>query len=325
MNLFYKIITFRPSFPARIIFGLLGFVITLGVCSFVGIADLRAGALGERDQQFNARTVEAGARDYVQYCSRCHGVEGKGVEDVGPALSTVHFLGKVEAKENSDTKVIELNQTTPSERMKELGWTGSVLNYIKGVTAAGMPVKTSNVWGENHPTFAQAYGGPLREDQISNISQFVANWALDPYTGTDVVVAPAPGAGGAAKATAVPLTADQEAGKLVFAASGCVGCHAIKGYKEAAGQVGPNLTKIWSDSEAIVKSDDYLKNVKGQPPAKTAEEYVIQSIHYPNAYIYPKCPSGPCAAGIMVQTYKAQFDAKPDDFKKLLSYLSTLK
>jgi cytochrome c2 len=220
---------------------------------------------------------------------------------------------------------MEYVSVTPSERMKELGWTGSVLNYIKGVTAAGIPVKSNSMWNENHPTFAQAYGGPLREDQVGNISAFVANWALAPYTGEDVIVAPVPGAGGAAKATAVPLTADQEAGKALFASTGCIGCHAIKGNKDAVGAVGPNLTKIWSDSEAIIKSDDYLKNVKDQPASKTAEEYVIQSIYYPNAYIFPKCPSGPCAGGIMLQTYKAQFDAKPDDFKKLLSYLSTLK
>ena len=319
MNLFYKVITFRPSYTVRIITGLICFLAMLSVCTIVGISDI--GALGNRDINFKARSVESGAKLYELQCARCHGLDGKGVDGQGPTLSHISFVG--EAKEVIvANNVLEVKEVTKSERLKQLGWTGSLVNYIKGVVAAGIPVRSSNVWEVNHPTFAQAYGGNLREDEVNNVSSYVANWSLSPVKDDkDVIMPPVPGAGGVAKATAVPLSADQEKGKKLVVSLGCNACHAIKGVM--AGQVGPNLTKIYADSEDIIKSDDYAKNLKGQPAVKTAEEYIIQSIHYPNAYIYPKCPTGACAAGVMPQTYAQSI--KEDDFKALVAYLSTLK
>jgi mono/diheme cytochrome c family protein len=318
MNLFHKIITYRPNFTVRILTGLVCFLAMLSVCTVVGIADI--GALGERDINFKARSVESGAKIYELQCARCHGLDGKGIDGQGPALSHISFVGKSE-EVIAANNVLEIKDVTKSERLKQLGWTGSLVNYIKGVVAAGIPVKSSNVWEVNHPTFAQAYGGNLREDQVANVSNYVANWALKPDESADAIIPPAPGEGGAPKPTAVPLTAEQEAGKKLVVSLGCNACHAIKGVMNGA--VGPNLTKIYADSEEIVKSEDYAKNLKGEAPAKTAEEYIIQSIHHPNAYIYPKCPAGPCAAGVMPQTYLQSI--KEEDFKALVSYLSTLK
>ena len=81
MNLFKKIITYRPNFTVRILTGLICFLVMLSVCTVVGIADI--GDLGERDINFKARSVEAGAKIYEQQCARCHGLEGKGIDGQG--------------------------------------------------------------------------------------------------------------------------------------------------------------------------------------------------------------------------------------------------
>ena len=318
MNLIKKIITYRPTFTVRILAGLVGFLAMLSVCTIVGISDI--GALGERDINFKARSIEAGAKTYSEQCARCHGLDGKGVEGNGPTLSHISFVGQTEEIIGSNN-VLASKDITKSLRLQQIGWTGSLVNYIRGVVAAGIPIKSTSDWDTVHPTFSQSYGGNLREDEVNNVSNYVANWSLQPYTGDDVILPPAPGAGGAPKPTAVPLTADQEKGKTLVVSLGCNACHAIRGVINGA--VGPNLTNIATIADQHVKSDEYKASVKGQPAATTAEEFIIQSIHYPNAYIEAKCPQGPCAAGIMPQTFK-QSIPEPD-FKALVSYLLTLK
>jgi cytochrome c2 len=320
MNLFKKIITYRPNFTVRIIAGLISFLIMLSVCTIVGIADIGAGDLGERDINFKARSVEAGARIYSEQCARCHGLDGKGIDGQGPTLSHISFVGKAEEVIGTGN-VLEVREVTKSERLVQLGWTGSLVNYIKGVVAAGIPVRSNNVWEVNHPTFSQTYGGNLREDQVSNVSNYVANWALEPNEDADAIIPPAPGEGGTPRPTAVPLTAEQEEGKKLVVSLGCNACHAIKGVMNGA--VGPNLSQIASVAEERITSEHYAKNLKDQPAAKAAEEYIIQSIHYSNAYVVEKCPQGPCAAGVMPQTYRQSIPE--GDFKKLVSYLLTLK
>lgn len=315
MNLFYKIITYKPGITLRILSGLVSFLVMLSVCAITGILDVTQ--LGARDQNFKARSVEAGAKLYSLQCSRCHGLDGKGQDGIAPALNTEFFLGRNEAK-IGDNNVIELVTAKPSERMKEIGWSGTVLNYIKGVTAAGVPLKSNGNWAEPHPTFAQAYGGNLREDEINNVSDFVNNWALEPYTGEDAIKAFVPGEGGAPKPTAVPLTAEQEKGKGLIASKGCNACHAIKGV--ANGLVGPGLNKIYTEAATIITQADY-KGSQGK--ATTPEEYIHESIVAPNAYVYPKCPQGACVPNIMPQTFKDTLTA--DELSALVAYLSTLK
>ncbi len=316
MNLFYKIITFKPGWTLRILTGLVSFLIMLSVCAITGILDVSQ--MGARDQIFKGRSVEAGAKLYAEQCSRCHGLDGKGLDGVAPALSSEHFLGKTEAKMGNNN-VLEIADAKLSPRMKEIGWTGTVLNYIKGVTAAGVPLKSNSNWAEPHPTFAQAFGGGLREDQINNVSNYVYNWALDPYTGDDAIKAFAPGASEGPKPTAVPLTAEQEKGKALIAGKGgCNACHAIKGV--ANGAVGPSLNKIYADAQVIIKQADYKSS---QGKATTPEEYLHESIVASNAYVYPKCPQGACVPGIMPQNFKDTLTA--DEINALVAYLSTLK
>ena len=58
-------------------------------------------------------------------------------------------IGDVEASVNAEN-VVEFKTVTASERMKEIGWTGTVLNYIKAVTAGGTPLKSSGNWADRN-------------------------------------------------------------------------------------------------------------------------------------------------------------------------------
>jgi mono/diheme cytochrome c family protein len=310
MNILTKIFTYRPSFTVRVIVGMLSVVAFLSACLIVGLADFTQ-TLASRDAKYTARLIEQGAVVYNQQCARCHGTDGKGIEGQGPALSSEYFLGKVDESGN----VVQRSQ-----RLQDIGWTGQLDAYIRAVTAAGIPLKSSNAWDVAHPAFSQNYGGNLRDDQIDNVTKFILNWQLAPVPSSDTALInpPKPGEGQTPRPTAVPLTPEQEAGKQVFLKQGCIACHTIKGV--ATGAVGPNLSKIGSDAATIIASAEY-KSSKGK--ATTPEEFIHESVVDPNAYIAPQCPTGSCAANIMPQTFGTTIPAT--DLNNLVAYLSTLK
>ncbi len=306
MSIIKKIVTFKPSFTLRVIVGLISVVGFLSACAIVGLGDLTK-ALGAQDAKYKARAIEAGALVYFQQCARCHGPEGKGIAGQGPALSSITFLGKVE-------NGVEV---TKSQRIIDIGWVGNLDGYIRAVTAAGIPLKSSNVWDVTHPAFGQAYGGNLRDDQIADVAAFIENWRQAPYT-QGVIDSPKPGEALGPRPTAVPLTPEQEAGKTAFAKYGCTACHAIKGVSQGA--VGPNLSTIGADAANIITQPGYKSS---QGKATTVAEYIHESIVNPNAYIAPKCPTGACVAGIMPQNFGTTIPAT--DLQNLVAYLSSLK
>jgi len=319
MSIVKRIVTFRPSFTVRIITGLIAFLMMLSVCAVVGITDQTR--LGERDANFKARSIEAGAKVFSLQCARCHGPNGEGIDGSGPALASEMFVGKISIEDNPAGPQIKVDEK--SKRLEQIGWTGALKDYIKGVTSAGIPIKSSNAWDANHPAFSQKFGGNLRDDQIDDVANFIINWGLAPLANDKAVLAPAPGANQGPKPTAVPLTPQQEAGKAVYSGgAGCTGCHAIKGVGNQGG-VGPNLSKIGKDAADVIASADYKSKVTGQPAATTPADYIKQSILYPNAYITPQCPTGPCPAGVMPQTFSKTL--KPEEIDNLVAFLSSLK
>jgi cytochrome c2 len=306
MSIIKKIVTFEPSFNLRVIVGMISVVGFLSACAIVGLGDLTK-ALGAQDAKFAGRSIEAGARVYYEQCARCHATDGKGIDGQGPALSSIAFLGKSEGG----------REVQKSQRIQDIGWVGNLDGYIRAVTASGIPLKSSNQWEVTHPAFGQAYGGPLRDDQINDVSKFIVNWQQNPAT-AGVIDSPKPGEALGPKPTVIPLTPEQEAGKAVFLKNGCNACHAIKGV--AQGNIGPSLNKIGTDAATIITEDAY-KNSQGK--AKTVEEYIYESIVNPGAYIVPKCPQGACPANVMPPNFKTTIPEA--DLKSLVAYLVALK
>ena len=306
MKIIEKFVYFRPSFTVRIIAGLAALLLMVAACTLVGVTDQVRG-LSERDAQFQGRNIEEGARVYFEQCARCHGVDGKGLDGQGPALSSERFVGRVD-----ETGAV----LVASERIKEIGWQGTLRAYVEAVTAAGIPLKSSGLWDAAHPTYSNAFGGPLRDDEIKNVALFVANWAKDPAT-SGTIDAPKPGEGQVARPTPVPLTPEQEAGKQVYLKQGCNACHAIRGVG-TQGAIGPNMNQLAKNAEEIRIKDATYKGT-----AKTAAEYIRESIVNPNLYIVPACPQGACLPNLMPQTYATTIPAAELD--QLIGYLSTLK
>lgn len=319
MSIIKKIITFRPSFTLRILTGLIAMLVMLSVCTVVAISE-RTG-LNVRDTQFRARAVEAGAKVYSLQCARCHGAKGEGIEGLGPSLAAESFVGRRELEERPDGSVA-YRVVAPSARIQQLGWGGTLEDYIIAVTSSGIPVRSSPVWDVNHPTFLDSLGGPLRPDQIRDVTAFIINWSLKPLSDDQAILPPAPGEGMAGRPTPVPLTEQQEAGKQVYLRAGCTACHAIRGVGNQ-GALGPSLSRIYTVAIERIASEDYKQNLRDQPPAASPEEYIRQSILHPNAYIVPQCPQGPCVAGLMPQNYSQTLS--PEDLDKLVDYLSTLR
>ncbi len=306
MSIIKKIVTFKPSFNLRVIVGLISVVGFLAACAITGFSDLTK-ALGEQDAKYTARAIEAGAKVYFDQCARCHGADGKGIEGQGPALSSVTFLGKKEGK-------IEVQK---SQRLLDIQWVGNLDGYIRAVTASGIPLKSSNQWEVTHPAFGQAYGGNLRDDQINDVSTFILNWSQAPAT-AGIIDSPKPGAAFTPKATAVPLTPEQEAGKTAFLKNGCNACHAIKGV--AQGNIGPNLSTFGTTAATRFTEADYKTS---QGKAATADEYIHESIINPQAFVVAKCPQGACPSGVMPPTFGKTI--AEGDLKNLVSYLASLK
>jgi mono/diheme cytochrome c family protein len=236
----------------------------------------------------NAEAIENGAHLFGLACRECHGEFGQG--GLGAILNDPHFF-----------------DNSPEGRLAEVGWTGTLEDFIISTVAAGRPVSTRPDQypgkGDGNyamPAWSQDFGGPYRNDQIRDVAKFILNWGkqygADTAGGIEYVPLPAPRS-----------ESPEERGKGVFLGTGgCGACHTIDG--DSAGVVGPNLTNIATVAATRV---DGL----------TAEEYIRQSILEPNAYLVPDCPNAACVENLMPQNFgELLSDAQ---FEDLIFYLMT--
>ena len=120
----------------------------------------------------------------------------------------------------------------------------------------------------------------------------------------------APASGGAAQGNA------SNGDKLFHSATignnnapGCATCHATEAGKTL---VGPSLANVSTTAADIIKGSDY------HGKAKTAEEYIQESIVDPNAYVVKGF-----SPGIMYQNYGKDLSAQ--QISDLVAYVMTLK
>ncbi len=96
---------------------------------------------------------------------------------------------------------------------------------------------------------------------------------------------------------------------------GCAACHKIPGLT-GGGTIGPDLSEIG----AVVKTRLEKGEYKGA--ATTVEQYLIESLQEPDAFVPPQCPSGPCTKGLMPASL-AQALSK-DELEAVVKYLAAL-
>jgi nitrite reductase (NO-forming)/hydroxylamine reductase len=109
---------------------------------------------------------------------------------------------------------------------------------------------------------------------------------------------------------------DQELVLASFQKGGCAACHVIPGVPGAVGTIGPDLSEIGRLAADRIDSGEYAG------PAATADDYILESIEMPDAFLSPDCPTGPCVQGLMPASLAQALDS--DELASVVEYLSGL-
>src|SRR5436190_18635643 len=145
----------------RVILGTLSIVITTILLGYVTITE--QDRMLDFTASYQSRQIETGESLFENNCKPCHGLDGKGIEGVAPALNAADLL---------------VGKPKPP-RLLEIGWPGSTPDYIRAAIAGGRPRASAAFanFPNRMPTWGQDYGGPLRPDQINSLVAFIMNWA----------------------------------------------------------------------------------------------------------------------------------------------------
>jgi mono/diheme cytochrome c family protein len=218
----------------RSLLGTLGFLAVVLAVTWVGINEPHR--MEVSTNEFEGRAIQRGATIFQSSCVPCHGARGEGIPGVAPALNAPDLFD--------------------GSRLAERGWTGTLEDYVKLTVAAGRPAKSAD-WPNPMPTWSQDFGGPLRPDQVSDVTQFVLNWGLAYEEGAAGI--PTPIATPTSEALAFePVGTDMEIampegdperGQALFLGTepapdglplGCQACHTLDG----SALVGPSLQSV---------------------------------------------------------------------------------
>jgi mono/diheme cytochrome c family protein len=200
---------------------------------------------------------------------------------------------------------------TKPDRLKNLGWGGGLRNFVYTTLIHGRPL-SGEYWpsGNPMPAWSQLAGGPLRLDQIDDLTNFVLNydkgenWTVEDLNAVRQF-ALVPSLGGGSSAPDQPVGTDVQAaydqvkalagdpnnGEQLYTQLACAGCH-------VAGVVGPKTEGTWTRVETIRLKDPKFASWTG-------EEYIADSILNPNDYIVPNFQPN-----LMPQNFGTRIDAQ---------------
>ncbi len=222
-----------------------------------------------------------------------------------------------------------------SARLLQASWGGDLAALVSTTLMHGRP-GTAEVWNQAQMVaWAQVGGGPLRNDEVNDITNFILNWDKgDNWTTEDLfrveqfmkLKADAELAGGgsagvetvgslgdlAAQVAAVTaLTGDPVMGEALYngaqrtearARLGCSSCH-------MGGVQAPATEETWVNIVNVRLADPVLASY-------TPEQYLIESVLYPDNYVV-----GGYASGVMPQNYATQLSAQ--DLAHIMAYVKS--
>jgi mono/diheme cytochrome c family protein len=239
--------------------------------------------LGARTDRFDGALLARGARDFEQYCSGCHGLTGEGgVANAAPQLNNLPNTLKEQNRLDGPTGI--------------LAKYGTVRNFVEATI-------TSGVRGTAMPRWSARLGGPLRDDQITDIAAYVSNW-WGPDGGQPNISGDAAELAVAFKATAQAAAVSAAAsdtpvgrGQAIFTAN-CASCHQLS--DKDSGVPAPGLGGLFGpDGSAAfgktlpngkpVSPPDFFEWVKKGGAAFAAQEVKPSAGHGP--YIIAAMPS----------------------------------
>ena len=246
----------------------------------------------------NAATVavqlERGALDYEQYCATCHGLAGQGQanETGAPALNNI--VQRYTQPGADGTAPFDVRYGVKEKY-------GTMRNYIEATLISG-------IRGTPMPAWSQTAGGPLRQDQIENITDYVLSWNGQP---PESAVAVAQTVAAEARPTADPNATPLGAGQALFQTKACVGCHAVTDQK----LVGPGLGGLFQP-EGTAAYGTQLPNGK-EVNDENVKEWILKGTAGFAEHIDPldgqEYPPMPAIA------------ITDDEYAKLLVYLKAIK
>ena len=175
-----------------------------------------------------------GAGSYDAYCAGCHGDRGQGIPGIYPPLNVEDLW----------------------EGREDVAFYGSLHDYVSLNIAAGHP-------NQRMPSWSETYGGPLRDDQIEDLTQFVLNrqGPQPPGVRVEGVERATRPAGGVTPGEPVGPAGegDPAKGEQMFTQN-CASCH---GPDAAGGALGPTLVS----ADLGAQDDDSLRETirNGRP------------------------------------------------------------
>ncbi|MEW5986298.1 MAG: c-type cytochrome [Chloroflexota bacterium] len=275
----------------KVAIGTVAFMLTMII---LGFATLREPArLAEFTEALAGRSIENGAAIFAGNCATCHGADGKAESCVDASNNPIACVGR-------PLNSAALLCGDPSQRKLDLQWSGSKRNLIYTTVAAGRP-------GTLMPTWSQEFGGPMAQNEVEDVTNFILNWESDTLCAQPVVTAPQWPVEGWPEDVAELPAGVAEAGKDLYTTKfGCVGCHGDPA-TPGSNAVGPHLGSIATDGATRVEG-------------KSAAQYVYESILSPNLALAPQCPTGPCTSpSSMPGTFSTLMT--PEELANVLAYL----
>lgn len=273
-----------------LILGTLSFVVLIAVLGVVAVNE--PGRMERYGRGFDSRKIEEGAAVFETNCRTCHGPQGRGVEGLAPAVNTPAMFN--------------------GERLEEVGYTGTLADYLEGVISAGRPVPSEGAnYPQRMPAWGQEFGGPLRDDQIENLVAFIQNWE-DRALVEGPQTTPIPPADTIGSDITVDLPdPDLESGERLATSLGCDACHILA-------DVGPawlpaaDTPGIGERAETRFEQENYT----GQ--ATDATEYLVESIVLPDAFVVQSY-----AEAVMPGDYPDQLTTQ--EVADLVAYMLSLR
>lgn len=273
-----------------IILGIITILVTAGMILIYGIQENQR--MADYEQVFLGRSIERGAEYFSTYCSRCHGTQGLGIQGLCPPLNDRKFF---------------------DNRMKEVGWSGTLKEYIIATASSGRAVSTRPQLYPGQgipamPSFSDQFGGPLQGSQIVDIANYISNWESTASV-IEVPEAPAGPTVGTDIKSELP-EGNAENGQALTVTYACTACH-IDAPTGPAWLATADQPGVGDRAATRYTEPDYT----GQ--AATPAQYLFEAIAAPGVYLVPGFQN------IMPGTYATQLS--PQDMADIIAYLLTLK
>ncbi len=273
----------------------LGILLVLLTSSLILVYGLNENnRMAELEDAQQARSIEVGAALFDAQCSRCHGKQGLGIPGVCPPLNDRHFF---------------------DDRLQEVGWSGTQEDYIVATASSGRLTSTRPALFAGGgipamPSFSDRFGGPLRDDQIRNIADFIMNWEST----AQLVEIAQPAGPGEAVGTDINVQlpeGDPTAGEALTKSQGCTACH-IDAPTGPAWLPSADQPGIGDRAATRITDPTYTG------AASTPEQYLLELIVDPNVYVVDGF-----APNIMPPTYGQNLTSQ--NVADVIAYLLTLK